>query len=204
METAVYIFVGGIAMKPSHGPVWRSWFVQAEYFGNVDPSELACNANWMGKTEKPRKNVRAPRIRVPNRERALFIIETQKIVGVVQRLSLTGGSVILLKGCVPHGTLAQMGLNTVFGKMTAQIQFLQTGAEGIPLAQAFRFLDMDAVSSRRFTAAVEQMQSAGFSDVAKNGQSFGTVASQTLSKLRGSIHRISEVINPARSTRAGN
>lgn len=158
----------------------------------------------MGKMEKPRKSVRAPRIRVPNRERALFIIETQKVVGVVQRLSLTGGSVILLKGgCVPHGTLAQMGLNTVFGKMTAQIQFLQTGAEGIPLAQAFRFLDMDATSSRRFTAAIEQMQSAGFSDAAKNSQSFGNVASQTLSKLRGGIHRISEAINPTRSTRAG-
>jgi hypothetical protein len=154
------------------------------------------------KTDKPRKGTRAPRIRVPNNERALFTADTQKFVGVVQRLSLTGGSAILSKGCVPHGTLAQMGLNTVFGKVTAQIEFLQTGAEGIPLAQAFRFLDMDGVSSRRFTAAVEQMQSAGFSDLEEKGKSLGDVASQTLSKLRGSIHRLSGVISPSRRTRA--
>ncbi len=142
-----------------------------------------------GKPEKPRNNARAPRIRVPNRERALFTIETQKLVGVIQRLSLTGGSVILAKGCVPQGTLAQMGLNTVFGKMTAQIQFLQSGAEGMPLAQAFRFLHMDDVSSRRFTAAIEQMQNAGFSDAVAKAPTLTDVASQTLGKLRGSINR---------------
>ncbi len=48
-----------------------------------------------------------------------------------------------------------MDLNSVFGKVTAGIEFLQTGADGIPLAQAFRFLDMDGVSSRRFAAAIE-------------------------------------------------
>ena len=93
-----------------------------------------------GKRDKTRKVKRPPRIRVPNNERALFTMDTQKVVGVVQRLSLTGGSVILSKGTVPPGTLSEMALNTVFGKVTAQIQFLQTGAEGIPLAQAFCFL----------------------------------------------------------------
>jgi len=155
-----------------------------------------------GKKEKPRKNVRAPRILVPNNERALFTVETKKFVGIVQRLSLTGGSVILSKGCVPQGTLAQISLNTVFGTMTAQIQFLRTGAEGIPLAQAFRFLDMNQVSSRRFAAAIEQMQSAGFSDVEGEGRSLGDVASQTLSKLRGSIQRLSGLISSGRRTRA--
>lgn len=154
------------------------------------------------KTEKSRKNARAPRIHVPNSERALFTVDTKKLVGVVQRLSLTGGSVILSKGCVPHGTLAQMGLNTVFGKVTAQIQFLHTGAEGIPLAQAFRFLDMDTASSRRFTAAVEQMQSAGFSDVEEMSKSLSDVASQTLSKLRNSVNRLSGAIRSGRRTRA--
>jgi hypothetical protein len=95
------------------------------------------------KTEKPRKISRPPRIRVPNNERVLFTANTRNFVGVVQRLSLTGGSVILSKGPVPEGTLAEMALNTVFGKVTAHIQFLQTGAEGILFAQAFRFLDMD-------------------------------------------------------------
>lgn len=154
------------------------------------------------KREKPRKNARAPRIHVPNSERALFTVETKKLVGVVQRLSLTGGSVVLSKGCVPHGTLAQMGLNTVFGKVTAEIQFLRTGAEGIPLAQAFRFLDMDTASSRRFTAAVEQMQSAGFSDIEEKGKSLGDVAFQTLSRLRNSVNRLSGAIRSGKRTRA--
>jgi hypothetical protein len=154
------------------------------------------------KTEKPRKISRAPRIRVPNKERALFTVETQKFVGVLQRLSLTGGSAILSKGPFPHGTVATIGLNTVFGKVTAQIQFLQTGADGIPLAQAFRFVDMDDVSSRRFAAAAEKMQSAGFSDVEEKAKSLGDGASQTLNKLRDSIHRLSGVISSSRRTRS--
>jgi hypothetical protein len=153
-------------------------------------------------TKKPLKSTRAPRIRVPNKERALFIVDSQKLVGVVQRLSLTGGSVILSKGCVPHGTLGQIGLNTVFGKVTAQIQFLRNGAEGIPTAQAFRLLDMDGVSTRRFTAAIKQMQLAGFSDAEESSKSLTDVASQTLSKLHASIHRLSGVINSGRRTKA--
>jgi hypothetical protein len=156
------------------------------------------------KPHKTRKSNRAPRIRVPNKERALFTVDTEKFIGVVQRLSLTGGSAILAKGCVPEGTLAQLGLNTVFGKVTAQIEFLHAGADGIPLAQAFRFLDMDRVSSRRFGDAVKQMQSAGFSDVdvEEKSTSIGDVTSQTLSKLRGSINRLSGVISSGRRTRA--
>ncbi len=43
----------------------------------------------------------------------------------------------------------------------------RTGADGVPLAQAFAFLAMDAVSSKRFKTAAEQMQSTAFSDVQK-------------------------------------
>ena len=83
-----------------------------------------------------------------------------------------------------------MGLKTVFGTVKAQVQFLQAGAEGIPLAQAFRFLEMDSVSSRRFTAAIEQMQSAGFSDVeGRPPQPLMGIAS----KLRATLHRLSGI-----------
>src|ERR1051325_5084765 len=88
-------------------------------------------------TRKPGKSTRAPRIRVPNKEKALFVVNTENLIGTVQRLSLTGGSVVLSKGCLPHGTLAQMSLKTVFGTVKAQIQFLRAGAEGMPLAHAF-------------------------------------------------------------------
>jgi hypothetical protein len=155
-----------------------------------------------GKSHKSRKIKRAPRIRVPNNERALFIVDSQKLVGVVQRLSLTGGSVVLSKGPVASGALGEMALNTVFGKVTAHIQFLQTGAEGIPLAQAFQFIEMDGVSSQRFHRAAEQMHSAGFSDADENEKSLGNVAAQTLSKLRDGIQRVSAAINPSRRTRA--
>jgi hypothetical protein len=52
-----------------------------------------------------------------------------------------------------------------FGKVNAHIEFLHTGADGVPLAQAFALLAMDAVSSKRFKTAVEQMETPDFSDV---------------------------------------
>jgi hypothetical protein len=155
-----------------------------------------------GKSQKSRRVKRPPRIRVPNNERALFTVDTQKFVGVVQRLSLTGGSAVLAKGPVPEGTLGEMALNTVFGKVTAHIQFLRTGAEGMPLAQAFQFLEMDDVSSRRFHRAAEQMRSAGFSDAEGQGGSLGTVASETLSKLKDSLQRVSAALSSNRRSKA--
>ncbi len=152
----------------------------------------------MAKEAAPRKHVRTPRILVPNRERALFTVDTQNFVGVMQRLSLTGGSAILAKGPFPHGTPAKIALNTVFGKVTAHIQFLRNGADGVPLAQAFRFLDMDQVSSRRFTNAVEQMRKAGFSDETEKDGSLSGVASQTFDRLRSSIQRLSIALSHTR------
>ena len=151
------------------------------------------------KSQKPGKRTRArpPRIRVPNNERALFTVDTNKFVGVIRRLSLTGGSAVLSKGPILQGTLAQMDLITVFGKVTAQIEFMHSGADGIPLAQAFRFLDMDDVSSERFSAAARQMEKAGFSDVEEKENPLGNLASQTLSRLHDSIRRLSVVIAPA-------
>jgi hypothetical protein len=150
------------------------------------------------KLQKPRKSTRPPRIRVPNSERALFTVNDQKFVGVIQRLSLTGGSAVLSKGPIPQGTLADMGLNTVFGKVKAQIQFLHGGADGIQLAQAFRFIEMDDVSRERFSAAAEQMHSAGFSDMQEKVNSFGNLTFQSLSKVRDSISRLSVLIKSAR------
>lgn len=140
------------------------------------------------KKGKNTKGIRAPRIRVPNKEKALFIVDTEKVVGVIQRLSLTGGSVVLSKGSVPRGTIGQIGLNTVFGKVSAHIEFLHVGAEGMPLAQAFRFISMSDTSSRRFAAAVEQMQNAGFSDEPKEkDKSLTDVAIRTFMKLHNSL-----------------
>ena len=143
------------------------------------------------KSPKPGKSNRPPRIRVPNNEKALFTVDAKKFVGVLRRLSLTGGSAVVANGPIPEGTLAEMDLGTVFGKVTAQIQFMHCGADGMPLAQAFRFIDMDEVSTKRFSAAAKQMEKAGFSDSEKKGTPFGNLASQTFSKLRDSIGSLS-------------
>jgi hypothetical protein len=151
------------------------------------------------KSDKSRKN-RAPRIRVPNNERAVFAIDEQKFVGVIQRLSMTGGSAVLSKGLIPRGTMGIMTLGTVYGKVTAQIEFLQTGADGIPLAQAFRFLAMDDDSSRKFAAAAKQMEKEGFSDAApRKSPALGGQASQTLTQLLHSVRRLAATITSNRS-----
>jgi hypothetical protein len=142
------------------------------------------------KTDKPTKYNRPPRIRVPNQERAIFIVDEQKFLGTIQRLSATGGSVLLAKGPFPERTSGEMALGTVFGKVSAHIEFLQTGADGVAEAQAFRFIAMDDVSTQRFTAAAEKMQSAGFAD-AEQDQATISVALEGWTKLRERVQNIS-------------
>jgi hypothetical protein len=85
--------------------------------------------------------------------------------------------------------MGEMDLGTVFGKVTAQVEFMHCGADGMPTAQAFRFIDMDDLSAKRFSAAAKQMEKAGFSDAEEKGNPLGNLASQTLSRLRNGIFR---------------
>ena len=141
------------------------------------------------KPQKPSKRARAPRIRVPNSERALFTVDTARFVGVIHRLSLTGGSALLSKGPIPPGTMGDMSLNTVFGRVDAKIEFLQTGADGVALAQAFRFITMDDASTDRFAAAASQMIEAGFSD-AQEEQATASAGNQSLNRLLETVRRV--------------
>lgn len=142
------------------------------------------------KIYKHRKG-RPPRIRVPNEEKAIFTVDHQKFLGIVQRLSLTGGSALLVEGSFPVGTLAEMALGTVFGKVNAHIEFLHLGADGVPQVQAFRFLAMDDRSTKRFNAAVKQMQMAGFSDLVEPKPTLIDTALESWNKLRDSVRQIS-------------
>jgi hypothetical protein len=148
------------------------------------------------------KPERPARIRVPNRERVLFTIRDHRFVGVLQRLSLTGGSVIHTEDPLPRGTLASLDLKTVFGKVTAQIEFLHVGADGNTSAQAFRFLGMDDSCTRRLRAAIVQMQGAGFSDAEVEGNSLSTLASKSLSTVRDHIQRLYQTGFPRRKAQA--
>ena len=149
------------------------------------------------KIDKPLKH-RPPRIRVPHQQKAIFTVDNQKFVGIVQRLSLTGGSALLVKGPIPNGTLGEMVLGTVFGKVNAHIEFLHTAADGVPLAQAFAFLAMDAVSSKRFKAATGEMQNTSFSDAVQKQ----TPIDAAFETLRESVRQLSVMLTSGRRTRS--
>jgi hypothetical protein len=152
------------------------------------------------KTQKRKKNPRAPRIRVPNNERALFTLDGTHFVGVLQRLSLSGGSALLSKGPIAHGTTADIDLKTVFGRVHAEIQFLQTGADGIPLAQAFRFVSMGATSSKRLALAAKELEKAGYSDVEQTAVDALTIsASAAVGQLLTSIRRLAATVVTSRA-----
>ncbi len=142
----------------------------------------------MKKPQKPRHAPRAPRIRVPNSERALFTIDGVHFVGVLQRLSLTGGSAVLSKGPISRGTMGDVVMKTVFGKVSAHIEFLQTGADGVALAQAFRFLAMEDTSATRLAAAAKQMEREGYSDTPQRKPT--SPASEALGALLQSVRRL--------------
>jgi len=94
----------------------------------------------VSKQGKSSQQTPPPRICVPNSERALFMVESDKFVGVIQRISATGGSAILSKGPIAPGTLGEMALRTVFEPVRAEIQFLHGVADGIPLALGDQFI----------------------------------------------------------------
>jgi hypothetical protein len=150
------------------------------------------------KSDKTHQRSRPPRIRVPHQQKAIFTVDKQKFVGVIQRLSLTGGSALLLKGPIPRGTLGEMAFGTVFGRVNAHIEFLHTGADGVPLAQAFAFLAMDAVSSKRFKTAVEQMETSDFSDIVRKC----TPVDAAFETLRESVRQLSAMLTSGRRTRS--
>lgn len=162
-----------------------------EHAGNIDSSSVRCNLRTMPRKIDKACKGRPPRIRVPNEEKVIFTVDHQKFVGIVRCLSLTGGSALLIKGSFPAGTLGELALGTVFGKVSAHIEFLHLGADGVSQAQAFRFLTMDDVSTKRFKAAVKQMQMAGFSDVAEPKPTLIDTALESWNKLRASVRQLS-------------
>jgi hypothetical protein len=92
-------------------------------------------------------------------------------------------------------------MKTVFGKVSAHIEFLQTGAEGVPLAQAFRFLAMEDASAARLAAAVKRMEREGFSDAPPTKPSpLALPASEALGLLFHSVRRLAASLVANRSS----
>jgi len=97
-----------------------------------------------------------------------------------------------------QGSVGEMALNTTHGKVTAQIEFLHTGADGIPLAQAFRFIDMDDASRQRFNSAAKKMHLEGFSDQPDRSR-LNDPAGEVLGNLLTSVRRIAAKLVTSRT-----
>ncbi len=104
---------------------------------------------------------------------------------------------MLSKGPVAEGTDGEIALDTVFGEVSARIKFLQAGADGVPLAQAFRFVAMRGESAKRFADFAKLMEQAGYSDAR---QKKPAPASDTLGLLLHSVRRLAATIVAGRST----
>jgi hypothetical protein len=83
-----------------------------------------------------------------------------------------------------------LDLKTVYGKVSAQIEFLHMAADGNAAAQAFRFLRMDDSSARKLSASIENMQNAGYSDLKLGQPGLGKLVSQGLRTIRDGIERL--------------
>ena len=147
---------------------------------------------------KPFKH-RPPRIRVPHQQKAIFTVDNQKLIGVLQRLSLTGGTALLMKDPIPpEGTLGEIVFGTAFGKVNAHIKFLYGGVDGVPLAQAFAFLAMNARSSQRFKRALEEMHTSDLSDFAGKQAPIDAA----FAALRQSVRQLSGMLDSIRRARS--
>jgi len=173
-------------------PARRSTYVTLTGWGGFETLHIMTR-----NISKSRKD-RPPRIRVPHQQKAIFTFESQKVVGVVQRVSLTGGSVLLAKGPIPQGTMGQIVFGTVFGQVNAHIEFLHCGADGVPLAQAFSFLTMDDLSAQRFKRALEEMHGSDYADGMRKPRPMDAA----FETLRQSVHMLSGMLSAVRATKS--
>ena len=137
-------------------------------------------------TKQHRNSTRAPRVHVPNKERAVVALGTQEIVsGILCKLSTTGGSMRLSK-TLSRGTVADLTLLATSGRITSAVEFLGPADKGTPPAQAFRFIHMGINETRRLETVLEQMRKQGHGEKRSwKYHPIARVAMRTLSSLSG-------------------
>lgn len=115
-------------------------------------------------TPKKFTGSRAPRVSVPNRERVKITVGMESVViGTMCKLSTTGGSICLSK-FFPEGLLAEITLETMSGRVRTPIQFLRSGVDGVPNAQAFSFVHMDRADRTRLAVIIDGLRAEGFGE----------------------------------------
>lgn len=107
---------------------------------------------------------RPPRFAVPNNEQAAISVGGRRIAGTVRVLSLTGGTVELVRP-LPESTMADFRMNTVSGPFAAVVEFLPSTRKG---TQAFRFVHVDGEARRRLSRGLDAMRAQGLGDVEPN------------------------------------
>ena len=110
-----------------------------------------------------RDSVRAPRVNVPNKEQAVVALGGQRILGVLCKLSVTGGSLRMSKP-MAKGTVADLTIRATSGPITSAIEFLGAADRGVLPAQAFRFIHMGPAETRRLENALEEIRKQGFGE----------------------------------------
>ena len=106
---------------------------------------------------------RAPRVTVPNNEQVIVCsVKSKPEVGILVKLSATGGLLRVSKLYTP-GAFGEISLKTTSGNITAAIEFLRTGVDGVG-AQAFRFIQIEPADRRRLEDALDQMRTHGLGE----------------------------------------
>jgi len=113
---------------------------------------------------QPQRNVRAPRVRVPEAEPVVFMAENSRIPALLQNLSTTGGSARLSRQFSP-GALAELQMHTPSGPIHALVEILDT-ATAPGAGQPFRFVALGDEDQERLWKAVAKLQRRGYSESA--------------------------------------
>lgn len=113
---------------------------------------------------QPQRNVRAPRVRVPEPEPVVFMADNTRIKGVLQNLSITGGMVRLARRCAP-GALAELQMKTRNGPVHALVEVLDS-ADGPGAGQPFRFVALGDDDHDRLWKTVHHLQRKGYNETA--------------------------------------
>ena len=113
---------------------------------------------------QPQRNVRAPRVRVPEAEPVVFMAENNRVPGLLQNLSTTGGSARVSRSFAP-GALAELQMQTTSGPVHALVEILES-ATAPGAGQPFRFVALGDEDHERLWKAVAKLQRRGYSESA--------------------------------------
>lgn len=108
---------------------------------------------------QPHYTLRAPRVRLAKSPKIMFVIENRRLEGVLQKLSLTGGSARVSRDCKP-GELAELKINTANGHLEALVELLPRTED----EQPFRFVAMGDSDQELLAATVTKLRQSGYSD----------------------------------------